>query len=108
MTEEELQAKSEENWRRLDAVKRMYCVWRLREIIGPEDQALLKQAFETSKWPLGFHHFSGMAIRNELRKVVKDEELPLVDYGGGHFYQNWDDFYMAALRQAVAPQGREI
>jgi hypothetical protein len=40
---------------------------------------------------------------------MKDDELPKVKYpgGGDYEYSNWDDFYMAALRQAVAPKEGE-
>lgn len=42
--------------------------------------------------PYSFHHAEGMGIRNLLRGVILDEELPS---------GNWDDFYVAALLTAV-------
>lgn len=38
-----------------------------------------------------FHHAEGMGVRNLLRKVIADDELPS---------GNWDDFYVAALLRA--------
>lgn len=42
--------------------------------------------------PYSFHFSEGMGIRNLLRGVILDEELPS---------GNWDDYYVAALLTAV-------
>ena len=48
-----------------------------------------------------FHFGVGMAIRNVLRTAVPDDRLPWVQYPGGRQAKNWDDFYTAALREAL-------
>lgn len=42
--------------------------------------------------PTPFHFGAGMGIRNELRDVVKDDELPT---------GNWDDYYIPAIERAI-------
>lgn len=108
MTRDELQQLSEDNWLRVDAAVRDRCVWHLREVISPEDQVTLRDCFLRGDFYPGFHMFGGMAIRNALRAVAKDAELPEVQYEEGGAYRNWDDFYMAALRQALLPREGEV
>lgn len=50
--------------------------------------------------PCPFHFGTGMAIRNVLREVIKDEELPVVYYGA-HEARNWDDYYHGVLNELV-------
>lgn len=109
-THEWLQKKSEENWARVPWPKRVECALHLRHVIPAEDQDALRKMFETGDWDSWFHFSGGMAVRNSLRDVMKDDELPGVKYDhieGEHEYSNWDDYYMAALRQAVAPKEGE-
>lgn len=50
----------------------------------------------------GFHFLGGgMQIRNRLREVLLDEELPAVTYGNGDVARNWDDYYTGALHQLM-------
>jgi hypothetical protein len=109
MDDKTLQEFAEKNWARVPEKKRKECVEYLRKIIIPMDQAELKKEFEDGKFNPWFHFTSGIHVRNALRKVMKDDELPGVCYpgGGDYEYKNWDDFYMAALRQAVAPKEGE-
>lgn len=107
MTREELQEFAERNWLRVDAAQRDRCVWHLRETLHRRDLVHLREGFERGFEP-GFHMFGGMGIRNLLRDVVRDDQLPLVQYSDGSAHRNWDDFYMAALRQAVAPREGEV
>ena len=50
--------------------------------------------------PAPFHFGTGMAIRNLLREVIKDEELPVVYYGAMEA-RNWDDWYHGVLEELV-------
>lgn len=106
MSHEELQQYAEDNWSRVPAEKRELCVRHLRSLIW-EDRTTLQEWFKKDEFPMFFHFDGGMAVRNALRDVMRDEELPRIDYGNGFYEQNWDDFYMAALRQAVAPKDGE-
>lgn len=105
----DLQKMSEENWARVDPEKRKLCVEHLRKVIPKSEQVELALAFRSDDFDGWFHFSGGMAVRNTLRDVMKDDELPGVKYSGGgdYEYQNWDDFYMAALRQAVDPKEGE-
>jgi hypothetical protein len=101
-TEEELQRMSDENWSRVDPDSRERCVRLLRERIPASQMEQLRDAFTTGTWPVGFHMFGGMAIRNLLREAMPDTELPEVEYDSSHKYRNWDDFYMGALKEAAS------
>ncbi len=49
----------------------------------------------------GFHFFGGgMWVRNYLREVVRDSELPDAPYPHNLMLKNWDDFYQQAIRAA--------
>jgi hypothetical protein len=50
--------------------------------------------------PSPFHFGTGMQIRNCLREVIRDEELPAVDYDG-HDFRNWDDWYHSVLERML-------
>jgi hypothetical protein len=110
MDKKTLQEFAEKNWARVPDDKRKACVEHLREIMPQDMTDYVRHSFtggdELHAW---FHFSEGMGIRNALREVMKDDELPKVKYSGGgdYEYSNWDDFYMAALRQAVAPKEGE-
>jgi len=116
--------KTRENWERVDPALRQKCIVQLRTL--PDDiKADLTRVIQEhpNDWyaqdmtPLAerkrikaeygfyipdvFHFNLGMGIRNYLRDVVRDDELPFVEYEGGHSYQNWDDFYTAAIEDAL-------
>lgn len=42
--------------------------------------------------PHSFHFYQGMKIRNLLRDIVLDKELPT---------GNWDDYYIQAIEQCI-------
>jgi len=110
MTHEELQQFAEDNWSRVNPEKRKACVEHLRSELSVSETSDLKKTFEQNDWSPWWHFDGGMYVRNLLRDVMKDDELPGVRYPGGDTYEfrNWDDFYMAALRQAVAPKEGEV
>lgn len=107
---DDLDAKSEANWARLPEGTRRRCAEELRRSIPPELLAKWRDQLERGvaigSDDLWFHMGAGMAVRNCLRGVLPDGDLPGVQYenGLGHDvieYSNWDDYYTAALRQAV-------
>jgi hypothetical protein len=51
-------------------------------------------------FPRHFHFSEGMAVRNLLRDVLRDEQLPPVEYPVGPM-RNWDDYYMGALDELL-------
>ncbi len=51
-------------------------------------------------WWVPHHHMFGTQIRNLLREVVVDDQLPPVDYAG-QLVCNWDDYYVAAIEEAA-------
>jgi hypothetical protein len=110
LTHDELLAAQEARWPYVDARVRAECVAKLRGAISPADRSLLAGWFRDGSFPPGFHFLTGMMVRNALREVARDDQLPPVRYGAGEDrddMRNWDDYYMAALRQAVAPREGE-
>lgn len=101
MTDQELREFEESNWARVDEATRAKCIEHLRGVIPDEQRKQLREVIASDSLPMGFHMFGGMAVRNALRHVVVDDLLPEVEYPDGERYRNWDDFYMAALREAV-------
>lgn len=59
------------------------------------------QAADPELW-WAVHHFGmGMTVRNLLREVIEDDELPPVPYDDERSYQNWDDYYIPVLEEAA-------
>lgn len=90
------------NWRRLPEDKRKACVDHLDGWIKPSDiQTMVHEDYD--KDPM-FHLRGGMAIRNRLRDIVRDEDLPLIklDHRGESYgSRNWDDYYTGALDELL-------
>lgn len=98
--DDELREKEEANWARVSGDDRRRCVEHLRSLIGDNEDEWLKAIEEP-----GFHMFAGMSVRNALRDVMPDSELPEVEWTHTDppiFERNWDDYYMAALREALS------
>ncbi len=57
-------------------------------------------AKDPDEWWTGFHMFGGMAIRNLLRDVITDQQLPAVMYDDRPMH-NWDDYYIEVLEEAA-------
>lgn len=104
-----LDERSEENWSHVDEDVRKRCVKKLKNELESEvDLPLLDKWRDQHKRGMRigsdnpfFHMQPGMWIRNILRLEATEEHLPWVEYAGGRSYRNWDDFYMAALREAL-------
>ena len=56
---------------------------------------------DPSNWGAKYHMFSGMGVRNLLRDIMKDDELPLAPYPDGMSFSHWDDYYIQALEAAA-------
>lgn len=65
----------------------------------PEERAKIEQIVGFYV-PSPFHFGTGMVVRNCLREVIRDEELPAVDYDGREF-RNWDDWYHSVLERLI-------
>lgn len=118
--------KTRENWERVDPELRKKCVdhlqtlpadikadlgrvikehpddWYTQDMTPPSEQARIQAKYGVYV-PDIFHWGLGMGIRNYLRGVVRDDELPLVEYEDGS-YQNWDDYYTAAIEDVFGGQ----
>lgn len=100
---------SEENWARVDEEPRKRCVKALRNELEAEiDREVLdhwrdqyRRGMMIGSDNAFFHMQPGMWIRNILRLELSENNLPWVEYPGGKQYRNWDDFYRAALREAL-------
>lgn len=75
-------------------------VWYAHDVTPPDVKEELKEKYGQYV-PTPFHFTVGMQVRNTLRTVIKDDELPPVDYGDEKAYQNWDDYYAEVLECAA-------
>lgn len=105
----ELEAFTERNWARLSPEVRARAVAELKSKMATATESLdlfeewrqqYRDGYRIGSNMLLFHAHTGMYIRNLLRGAVLDNELEPVDYDGTPC-QNWDDYYMAALREAL-------
>jgi hypothetical protein len=49
-----------------------------------------------------YHMWGGTAIRNYLREIIRDDELPPAPYPEFKSeFRNWDDYYSQAIRAAA-------
>jgi len=89
------------NFAKLSDVQRARCVAHLRVCIPLkvmlEWQDQDKRGISIGCTDVRFHVGVGMAIRNALRQIIGDHELP----GGGERL-HWDNFYRGALYALVA------
>lgn len=101
-----------ENFRKLTFRQRESC-FQVLKVNTPGDMLAkwrdqYSRGMRIGSHDLGFHFGVGMQVRNKLRAVVRDEDLPPIQYPDGQLYRNWDDFYMGALQDFavwVANQG---
>lgn len=100
----ELQKWSRENWNKVPAVKRQECIDHIRSKIRQSEMNVFINQHQAGI-ALGegvemFHFSYGMQMRNALRDVLLDGELPLVKYEHGQA-RNWDDYYIGCLEELV-------
>ncbi len=81
--------------------------WATADLTPPDKKKEQEDAAGFSL-PFVFHMGAGMGIRNLLREVIKDEELPDARGLGWPDYddspepvRNWDDFYTQVLEAAA-------
>jgi hypothetical protein len=88
-TDVELEELSDANWLSIPEAQRSLCKAHLLEEVPAEAWVELKEhGFD----PI-FHFRGGMAVRNCLRDVLLDKDLPRD--------KNWDDYYMGCLREIL-------
>lgn len=86
-----------DNFKCLPPLIQRDCIGLLKDKIPPEIVKELKGKSGEEIFDIPFFHFSwGMGIRNLLREIFLDEELPEIDGA-----RNWDDYYMGALLAAL-------
>jgi hypothetical protein len=101
-------ARAEENWARVEPDARKRAVKALKNHIGAEYAEKVEgwrqqylDGFAIGSDDPWFHFGLGTEFRNILRIEISENNLPWVEYPGGKQYRNWDDFYTAALREAL-------
>jgi hypothetical protein len=82
-------------WAELDEGIKQRAVEHLRGAMSDSLKAQTRELMAKAPegWIVPYHFNTGMAIRNMLREVIKDDELPS---------GNWDDYYVRAVEEAVA------
>lgn len=100
MRDAELRTWCRENWRRVPEDKRELCVNHLTGWMPPSYLAEWKAK---GGFPMLAHTIGGgMQIRNKLREVLEDKDLPKIRQSkGGAWSQNWDDFYTGCLDEMM-------
>jgi hypothetical protein len=92
-------------WAAVPAELKERIVAHLRDQLAPEDLEWIRtqHSEDPDGWATkrGWHFFGGMGIRNLLREVVPDDQLPLAPYPDGDQHANWDDYYVQALEAAA-------
>lgn len=90
-------------WAAVPKADRERCCEHLRAVIPDDvkDQVRAAAAGDRDDWSLAYHHGWGMAIRNELRSVLPEDQLPYPDDHPDDAYRGWDDFYVAAVEDAL-------
>lgn len=88
-TDAELEELSDANWRSIPIGQRRQCIAYLQDKVP----TWTWQYWKREGFPEGFHFGGGMAVRNCLRDVLSDENLPRD--------KNWDDYYMGCLREIL-------
>ena len=88
-----------ENWDQVHPLVRKDCVDHIDGWI--QKDVILK--WKAEGYDHGGFHFwgGGMQIRNRLREMLTDEELPPVKYEDGNEYRNWDDYYTGAIDELL-------
>jgi hypothetical protein len=92
---------SRANWNRLPDAQRKLCLDHLDGWISRKQFEALRQ----NRCNPQFHLLGGgMLVRNRLREVLLDEDLPGVPYANGALARNWDDYYQGALDELLERQ----
>lgn len=94
-----------DRWESIPEERRREIVAHLRAYLTIDDQAAIVKTISeqgTMTWTGAHHHGWGTGVRNHLRKLMKDDELPSAPYPDGRGeYKNWDDYYVQAIEAAV-------
>lgn len=110
----DIAATQAENWQLIPSSKRDVLLEDLRSFIPGDILTRWKSELKPGKTIMDvegpmFHNLGGgMAIRNRLRSILKDDELPPITYPDGTPYRNWDDFYLGALQALVEAHVPEV
>lgn len=103
MNDKEVTEFCRRNWYTLDVDYRRLVVAMLQNKLDIESYQKA-MADDPHGWSVkgGWYMFGGMGIRNLLREQgFIDSDLKPVEYPDGGTYQNWDDYYTAALEAAA-------
>ena len=89
-------------WRMLSQAQRKLAVSLLRYKLPADIVPKIKaRADSDPDWLAEYHFGWGMSIRNLLRSVIKDNELPPSVWDVNKGDHNWDDYYGAVVEVAV-------
>jgi hypothetical protein len=95
------------NWRLIPGEQRKLCLSHLKStlLVPPEILERWREQKRAglmigSDDPQQFHFGVGVAVRNRLRQIFPDRELPEVMFGNRPM-RNWDDFYYGAIDELI-------
>lgn len=81
---------------------RSRAVTHLRGVMSDSLKAHAREliAKDPREWWVSYHFSTGMWVRNQLRTVIPDTELPEHPAADGTMSRNWDDWYVSVLEEA--------
>jgi len=87
----------DQNWAELDMKTRAILVDHLRSQFSKSfwDDAARVIDLDPTEWWIDFHFSVGMTLRNSLRKVLTDQQLP------GYPQKHWDDYWVPVTEAAA-------
>lgn len=100
MSDKSLRQWCRENWNKVAEDKRKACVDHLQ---GWIPDTILDE-WRSTGIPINAHFSGGMQIRNRLRDVLRDDDLPLLQTnreGEPYNGRYWDDFYTGAVDELL-------
>jgi hypothetical protein len=95
---------SRANWNTLPQSERDICIKQIHTHVPYATLNTWKAQYQSGEDIGGhlFHFGGGMSVRNLLREVMLDSELPGVLYKEhNEVMHNWDDYYIGALQEAL-------
>lgn len=95
---------SDRNKLPLDLMER--AVQHLRENYPPHffEKIRRLRAADPEGWYVPYHFAVGMGVRNCLRAIIPDDQLPGVRYDhveDSPLFKNWDDYYVEVMEAAA-------
>lgn len=88
-------------WAKLSPELRQRAVDHINAITTRSEREEVRRIITAQTKDPWWHFTGGMAVRNRLREVIKDDELPPLPEFYGTDQSTWDDFYVQCIEAAL-------